>query len=313
MKSTNTGAALSAAPRRSLGESWHDPARQGSLRLAPDGDGNKGAALASVADVIRWHTRPGEDMPLSEAVRTVLDRIEATGRPMALSRPNEWGRMVTDADVWRVAKEAAPETWADVDNPFFGYSLFGSAVGAGKPATIRVRVPAVQALLELRGTAGLLGLLRERWHAVRDAEDLDIEGVRVDRPTVWPTLLHSVAFPCLLASDAAELFGYGAEPPQTASVVALRTTSGQVVFDTARHELLGKPPGSITKWTDELLNKLWRQHTWLCEGEAKSAKAADAELAPAWNRGESCISQRRLKAPLYLAERVGKGKVHKVR
>lgn len=290
--------AREAAARRPLAESWHEPSRQGPLRVLRSGD-RGGDTLVSLADLIRWHARPDAGMTLPMAVAWVLGRIEAQGVALAVTDPREGGRMLAESVVWQRASAAQGEQddysnarrVVDTSAP---PTAFGRAPMRWQGVAHRPELPAVP---ELRGASGLVALLHERWGSEIDPSKLDRHGIapanddlRRYVPRLGATLRDPSreVFPCVLAADAAALFGYAVAPSVAPS--SHHNLAASLRFDLVQ-ELLdrGAERVGMRAALRELLRVNSGDHWFVASEEGAPRPVGDADV---WYGGWPSVRER---------------------
>lgn len=165
----------------------------------------EGIPLVWLPDVVAHCQKTRPSRP---ALRYVVQQLQGKSN-LKLFRlvKGDWAEPVSNDTVLREARPHQPEHDGLFDNRVNPDGSMKRSVSMGRePETIRRHVPEQKAVSEIRGISGVLSWL---------SDELG--------PTAATRLYE---FPCgrvaLLASDAAELFGFGVEPPaRPAPVVQL--------------------------------------------------------------------------------------------
>ncbi|MEY4751363.1 MAG: hypothetical protein RIQ60_3577 [Pseudomonadota bacterium] len=228
--------------------------------MAECSGGGQAVPLAWLPDVVTHctETRPG---------RVALQHLSTAlmGRPgLALFelQRDAWAWPVTEEKVWREARTASPEHWAWVDNRWNPDGSMRRAVLRELDSGFGRRlIPAVTAQTELQGVPGALALMAELTES--------------GQPVVG--LLRQPVFRlAILASDAAELFGYGAAPVASpAPKVPLRLVS--VAADDIASPADDSPPAAASAWKDE--KGQWLPSTVDDWRKLRAAGMTDAKIA----------------------------------
>lgn len=269
----------------------HDSGRWGPLLAENPNDPDKPLRLARLADVVR-HCEA--DMPLRVAIERVLQRLDTLkGLPLYELKPGCWADPITETlPVWRPGRAGQAARSEPIrPNSFGATSEWMAELRPSHNFRMDERfraIPAVPPVIELRGLSDALPWLRSCWDKITDPAALD----------AWKGKPQRQGRLAILATDAAELFGYGVEvKPAPAAVVPLRPDAARVdseqlpqsVQAPALHLAQPEPglPTAPAADTEDLPTRRRRAVAMLRELEGQGLKGIRLQVADAFD-----ISQR---------------------